>query len=167
MNVSSKTRNLALAGIFAALITLFIWFVKIPIPATSGYVHLGDSLIYMAVYLLPAPYAIAAAAIGGAAADLCVGAVSYVLPTAVIKALMAFFASIFFRGEKTKPLQFVLAFALGAAVTVGGYFVFEWAYWGLGYAVTGLLWNLVQALSAAVLTVPFVKAARSIIKRRV
>ena len=166
MNVNSKTRNIALAGVLAALITLFMWFVKIPIPATSGYVHLGDSLIYLAVYILPMPYAVAAAAVGGAIADLCVGAVSYVLPTAVIKALMAYLASLFFRGEDTKLPQFFAAFLFGAIITVFGYFTFEWVYWGLSYAATGFVWNIVQAIAGAVLTVPFIGAVRSIMKRK-
>ena len=166
MNVNSKTKNIALAGVFAALITLFMWFVRIPIPATSGYVHLGDSLIYLAVYILPMPYAVAAAAVGGALADLCVGAVSYVLPTAIIKALMAYLASMFFKGERTRPSQFAAAFVFGAIITVLGYFTFEWVYWGLSYAAAGVVWNIVQAVASGVLTVPFVGAIRSITKRK-
>ena len=36
----------------------------------GGYIHLGDALIYLAAVLLPAPYAMAAGAIGGGLADL-------------------------------------------------------------------------------------------------
>ena len=51
------------AALFAAVITLTTaYLLHIPVP--TGYVHLGDAFVYLAAPLLPAPYAVAAAANG-------------------------------------------------------------------------------------------------------
>ena len=59
------------------------------IPVGNGYIHCGDAVIYLAAAVLPLPYAVGAAAIGGMTADLLAGYVSYALPTFVIKGLLA------------------------------------------------------------------------------
>ena len=81
-------RHLTLTAIFAALITLTTaYLLHIPVPIAGGYIHLGDSLIFLAATVLPTPYAMAAAAIGGSLADL-LTAPLWVLPTFIIKALI-------------------------------------------------------------------------------
>ena len=72
-NTQSGTtvRRLTVTAVFAALITLMTAYIcHIPVGANGGYVHLGDSIIYLAAALLPLPYACAAGAIGGGLADL-------------------------------------------------------------------------------------------------
>ena len=84
----SKVRYLSITAIFAALITMMTAYIfHIPVPATGGYIHLGDSLIYLAATILPAPYAFAAGAIGGGMADL-LTAPMWTLPTVIIKMLI-------------------------------------------------------------------------------
>ena len=88
MNVSKSLRNLVTAALFAAAITVVTaYFLHIPIPGTSGYVHLGDALIYLAACLLPMPYAVGAASIGASLADL-LTAPAWVAPTFFIKAMI-------------------------------------------------------------------------------
>ena len=66
---SNRTRLLVTAALFAAVITLTTaYLLHIPVP--TGYVHLGDAFVYLAASLLPAPYAVVAAAIGAGLADL-------------------------------------------------------------------------------------------------
>lgn len=68
---NEKLRNLTISGIMAALVTIMTAYIcHIPIGINGGYIHFGDSLIYLAAVLLPRPYALAAAAIGGGFADL-------------------------------------------------------------------------------------------------
>lgn len=63
------------------------YVLHIPLP-TGGYVHLGDMMIYIAASLLPLPYAMGAAAIGGALADIVTGYSMWALPTFIIKAII-------------------------------------------------------------------------------
>ena len=66
-----KTTKMAAAGLFAAMITVMTAYIcHIPYGVNGGYIHFGDALIYLAAVFLPRPYALAAAAIGGGAADL-------------------------------------------------------------------------------------------------
>lgn len=66
-----KFKNMALTGVFAALITLMTAYIcHIPVGVNGGYVHFGDAFIYLAASILPLPYALTAAAIGGGLADL-------------------------------------------------------------------------------------------------
>lgn len=62
---------LTMTGLFAAMITIMTaYLLHIPYGANGGYIHFGDAFIYVAAVLLPRPYALAAAAIGGGMADL-------------------------------------------------------------------------------------------------
>ncbi len=107
-----KLHQLVTAALFAAAITVMTaYFLHIPIP-TGGYVHLGDTLIYLAACLLPAPYAMAASAVGAGLADLLTAPV-WVVPTVLIKALLVFF----FTGRESRILcrrNFIAVFLAGA-----------------------------------------------------
>ena len=78
---------MVLTALCAALIAIFTAFIKIPTGINEGYVHLGDSLIYLSASLLPMPNALIAAAIGGALADILAGVSVWAPFTAIIKAL--------------------------------------------------------------------------------
>lgn len=86
MGTHQKLYHLVLSALFAAAIAaMTAYLLHIPIP-TGGYIHLGDSLIYLAACLLPFPYAVAASAVGAGLADL-LTAPMWVIPTLIIKAL--------------------------------------------------------------------------------
>ena len=100
MNDQQKLHQLILAALFAAAIAVMTaYLLHIPIP-TGGYIHLGDTLIYLAACLLPTPYAVMAAAIGGGLADL-LTAPLWVVPTVLIKAMVA----LLFTGKGEKILM--------------------------------------------------------------
>ena len=83
-----RLQKLVFSALFAAAIMVMTaYFLHIPIP-TGGYIHVGDALIYLAACLLPAPYAVGAAAVGAGLADL-LTAPMWVVPTLIIKALVA------------------------------------------------------------------------------
>ena len=46
-----NTRKLVVSALLVAMITVLTMFVKIPLSA-FGYVHLGDTVIFLACYLL-------------------------------------------------------------------------------------------------------------------
>ena len=61
--IGEKTRKLVYAALFAALTCVMTMIVKIPVPATGGYVNLGDCVVLLAGWVLGPMY-------GGAAAGL-------------------------------------------------------------------------------------------------
>lgn len=88
MNTSIKTKNIVITALFAALIFIATFLFHIPTGFNGGYIHIGDTFIYLAAVLLPTPYAMLAAAIGAGLSDALSGAMLWVLPTAIIKPLM-------------------------------------------------------------------------------
>ena len=69
-----KVSRLTSTALFAALICVTTAYIfHIPFGVNGGYVHIGDSLIYLAAAFLPTPYAMFAGAIGGAMADILTG----------------------------------------------------------------------------------------------
>ncbi len=84
-----KTKYLVMTGLFAAITFMAITFFQIKIGVGEHIVHVGDSMIYLSACILPTPYAMAAGAIGAALSDFTAGYIMYVLPTFIIKAVMA------------------------------------------------------------------------------
>ncbi len=114
---SDRTLRIVIAAMFAAMIAVMTAFVQIKTP-TGGYVHLGDSMIYLAASFLPLPYAILAAAIGGGIADLLVYPET-IIYTVIIKAINAVFFSA--KGDKLLSRRNALMTIPSGLVTVVGY----------------------------------------------
>lgn len=87
-NRNQRLRLFVLAAVFLALIFILTAIVQIPLPAGTGYIHLGDMMLYLAASMLPLPYAIAAASLGEALADVATGYAFFAPATLVIKAVM-------------------------------------------------------------------------------
>lgn len=119
-----KVKNLTTAGIMAALITIMTAYIcHIPVGVNGGYVHFGDSLIYLAAVLLPRPYALAAAAIGGGLADL-LTAPMWAPATIVIKMLITIpFTN---KSKKIVTPRNVIATVLAYFISGVGYFLAEY-----------------------------------------
>lgn len=149
-----SVKKLTFSGLMAALICVLTMFPHIPIPAGSGYVHLGDGMILLAAMVI-GPLAIPAAAIGSALADLFSGFAFYAPATFVIKALVALLAWLLYRPGRI--MRTTLAFIAAEAAMVAGYFVFEW-FVAREYAVIDILGNSIQGASGVALGVAFTYA---------
>lgn len=121
-----KLLKLVLAALFAALTCVATSLIHIPIPATNGYINLGDGMVLLSAFLLGPVYGAAAGGLGSMLADLLLGYASYAPGTLIIKAAMALCAALLFHGlrEKTKAAS-LIAGIVGEAVMVLGYFAYE------------------------------------------
>lgn len=117
-----RTLGVAVAGVFAALIFLATYLLKIPLP--FGYANMGDGVILVCAFLM-GPAAFFPAALGSALADLAGGYMWYIPATFVIKGLMGLLAGLLMKGEKVSVLRRLAAFVLAEIVMVGGYFLYE------------------------------------------
>ena len=77
-------------AMMAAIIFVCTYTFKIPIAITGGYTHLGDCAIFVGVMILGRKDGTVAAAVGAALSDLLGGFLIWVIPTFVIKGIMAF-----------------------------------------------------------------------------
>ncbi len=143
-----SVKKLTLAGVMAALVFVLTYLPKVPVPVTGGYVHLGDGAIFLATLLL-GPLGIPAAAIGSGLSDVLGGYMVYVLPTVVIKGLVALIAwKIWKEGSW---LRAVIAFVPAEAMMVLGYFAFEAVMYGTAAAWAAVGPNCIQGIAGVVL----------------
>ena len=148
MEKKINVKQLTLCGVLAALVFVLTYFPKVPVPVTGGYVHLGDGAIFLAALLL-GPLGIPAAAIGSGLADLIGGYMLYVIPTVIIKGLVALVGWKLYK--KGSWASAVVAFVLAEAVMVLGYFIFECFTSGAPAAAAAILPNVVQGVAGVVL----------------
>ena len=154
-----KLKRMVMGGLLAAVVALMTAAVKLPVPATGGYVHLGDGAIFLAAYLM-GPWAAVPAALGSALADILGGYAVYAIPTALIKGAMGWIAGRMI-AEK-KPLKNALTFILCELIMVIGYFAFEWVMYGAGAAIGAVIPNLIQGAAGVVLGVFMTRAGRAL-----
>lgn len=87
--VNKKTKNLAITALMIALIFVGTFSIRFPNPATGGYFHMGDSMIFISIMVLGKRNGSIAGSLGGALADLLCGATIWIGPTLLIKFVMA------------------------------------------------------------------------------
>lgn len=84
-----ETKKLTYCALMTALVFVATAFIpQIPVPFTNGYIHTGDSMIFVAAILLGWKYGAIAGGIGSAMADLTLGYYHWILPTLIIKSIM-------------------------------------------------------------------------------
>lgn len=120
-NNNSASKRIALTCVLTAAVTVLTFFIKIP--SHNGYIHLGDSVIYLAACILPLPLAMICGALGGMLADAFGGYIIYIVPTMIIKALLP----LAFTAKKDKLLCERNLFALipASLITIIGYYIAE------------------------------------------
>ena len=109
-------------AMMAALIFAGTYTFKIPIAITGGYTHLGDCAIFVGVMLLGRKDGALAAALGAALSDLLSGAMLWVLPTFIIKGIMALIMGL--AVEKLMPEHrygWLIGEVLGGVCQIVGY----------------------------------------------
>lgn len=168
----SKTFDLALTGLMTGLILVATMAVRIPMPLTQGYVHLGDSMIYLAVLFLGKRKASLAAGAGSALADLLSGYAHYVPWTLVIKGLMAFVMGTALAHPNKKmagmrdELLEILAMILAGLVMTVGYYLAAVAMCGNWIVpLTSIPGNIAQFVVGMILADLLARTLRSLTSR--
>ena len=137
-----------MAALFAAIITVVTAYV-LHIPTGNGYIHLGDSFIFLAASLLPLPYAIAAAAVGAGLADALTAPI-WVIATVIIKSLIVLpFTS---KKDKIINARNLIALVPALVVTCVGYYLADRILFGAWAAVIP---NVIQVAANAAIYVIF------------
>ena len=123
--------RLALTGLMTALVLTSTIMFRIPMPFTNGYIHLGDTMIYLAVLTLGKKRGALAGGLGSSLADLLGGYTHYVPWTFAIKALMAVVMGIALEraekqiasgsGRRFCPSEILAMIAAGLTMTAGYY----------------------------------------------
>lgn len=139
-----------MAALMAAMACVATMVIKIPIPATGGYINLGDCIVLLSGIILGPAY-------GGIAADLLGDYVAFAPATFIIKGLMAVVAALLIRDISRKNILNVLfAGFIAEVIMVVGYFVFEALVMGYGLAAAGAIQGI-AGIAIATLLMPIIK----------
>jgi len=153
---STSTFQIAVATIFAALVTVATMISVIPIPAMAGYFNLGDTLIYTAA-LLFGPFVGLVAGIGAVIADIAI-APAYAPATLIIKTIEGFLVGYLMKklNKKIKNLTLCAAIAIliGGFEMIAGYFVYETFINGYPVALAEVPLNIIQMLASLIIAIP-------------
>ncbi len=149
---SSRTHlhRLCNAAVFSALIFVATAFLP-RIPTLNGYVHLGDTLVFLCGSLLSPVYAFIAAALGGGLADLLTGYPVWAVASLLIKGFSALcFSS---RRPRILCLRNLLGILPAGLLCIGGYYLWAALFISGNWAapLAELLPNLMQTLVSGVL----------------
>ena len=158
------TQKIVITSLMMGLIIVCTMFVRIPIPLTTGYVHLGDAMIFLSVLLLGWRYGAIAAAFGSTLGDLLSGFAMWAPWTFVVKGGMAIIAGVILlsisKMDKKNSLFGNLVAMIPAGIfMVVGYFVAEGFMYGNWMAPwIGVPWNIGQFAVGIALAIIIQKA---------
>lgn len=151
------TKDITLVGVLAALVFAGTYFFKIPTPLTMGYIHLGDSMIFLAVYLFGFRRGALAGAIGGAMSDILGGFVVWIVPTFFIKLIMATVTGCLFGRIASKgKYAFLPAFVLGGGLQIVLYTLMEGIYFGMPAALAAVPGLAAQTFGGMVIAIAII-----------
>ena len=120
-------QKLVIAALMIAITCVVTMFAKIPIPL--GYANLGSAVIMLTVFFLGGKIGLLSAGIGSALSDLLLGYGEWILPTLIVKTIMAliFIIILYSKNKGTKVKLYSIRAISGAIImnvwTVAGYVV--------------------------------------------
>ena len=173
MDMKANTYRVVMTALMMCIIMIAILFVRVPIPFTQGYVHLGDAMIFLSVLILGWKYGAIAAALGGMLGDIVGGFAVWAPWTFGIKGIMALIMggiiTAFMKsgsakktGEVTRGRMIaaeVTAMVVSGAFMVAGYYFAEGILYGNWAApVLGIPWNIGQFAVGMVIAVAISQA---------
>ncbi len=119
-----KIKEMVYTSLFAALVCVATFIIKIPMPITNGYTHLGDGFIFIAVLLLGKKNGAWAGAIGASLADVLGGYSFYAVPTFIIKGIMALIMGIVIEKlPRSLKYRWVVGAVIGGVWQILAYYV--------------------------------------------
>jgi len=161
----TNSLSISLIGIFGALVCVVTMVIAFPVPATNGYINIGDAMVMLTAVIFGPIIGGIAGGVGSALADLFLGYVLYAPATLIIKALEGIVVGLIVDPKNiTKRFSYrdIIGVFIGGLVMVIGYFIYEIILYGLYAAIYEVILNgLIQyglgILISLLLTVPLRK----------
>ena len=175
-------RSLTLAALMIALMTLATLIVRIPNPATQGYINLGDAMLFTIALVFGWRIGGIAGGVGSALADALGGYFLWAPWTLVIKGLEGILVGTIGAwgargardardgrdargGRHPRRIAAFVAVLVGGAWMVSGYYVAGSVLFGGVAALTEIPGNLTQAGVAVVVALPLSVILRNALQR--
>lgn len=144
-----SVNTIAIAGIAAALVAVATNVIKVPTPATGGYINLGDTMVMFTAMLFGPVIGAFAGGVGSALGDVMGGYPGWAPITLVVKGIEGLVV-----GYVAKRMQgnsgLIVGGTIGGLLMVTGYFLFEAYAFGVPAAleeVPGISFRRLRELS--------------------
>ena len=164
----NNTLVISIIGIFSALICILTMIISIPIPATQGFINIGDAGVMITGLMFGPIIGCIAGGVGSSLADIFLGYTIYAPATLIIKGLEGFLVGLIADPKNNNSrisFRDVFAVIIGGIVMVYGYFLYEIFIYGIPGAVYELFLNgVIQFGLGGIIAVVFIIAARNNIK---
>ena len=169
-------RGLTLAALMIALMTLATLIIRIPNPATQGYINLGDALLFTIALVFGWRIGGIAGGVGSALADALGGYFIWAPWTLVIKGIEGILVGMIAawgvregngprQGSGPRRIAAFIAVIAGGAWMVSGYYLAGSVLFGGVAALTEIPGNLTQAGVAVVVALPLSALMRNALQR--
>lgn len=155
-----NTTTIAIMAVMIAVIAVLTSVVKIPVPATGGYIHFGDVGVYFTSLAFGPVIGFVGGGVGCALADILGGYASWAPLTLVAHGLQGFIAGYFGKGKGLTRM--LIGWGLGSVALIATYFLGEWFFYGLGYggALAEVGPNFIQEAVGGLIGIPLLLAVR-------
>ncbi len=133
-------------GVFGALTCVVTMILVIPLPATEGFINIGDAIVMFTGMLFGPIIGCIAGGVGSSLADIFLGYTNYAIPTLIIKGIEGFLVGLIANPRKNfKKINFrdIVGVVVGGLTMVIGYFIVEVLFYGFPSALFETIFNLV------------------------
>lgn len=156
--------SLSIIGVFSGLICVITMVISIPIPATQGYINIGDAGVMVCGLMFGPLIGGLSGGIGSFLADILLGYPIYAPGTLVIKGLEGFLVGLIADPKKNyKKINYrdILGVIAGGFLMAYGYFLYEIFIYGVVAAVYELILNgIIQFGLGGIIAIALIAASR-------
>jgi len=157
--------SISIIAIFTALNFVATYWIQIPIPATGGYINVGDIAVMFTALLFGPIIGGIAGGLGSMISDIFSPYIIYAPATLIIKGLEGFLIGLISNPRRRFgriSYRDILAVIIGGILIPFGYFIYEAFMLGFGIAIAlvEMPGNFFQFITAAVFSIIFITASR-------
>lgn len=158
--------DIALAGVFTAIVFVFTMLIQVQIiPAKGGMVHLGNVPLFFAAAFFGKKVGAICGGLGMALCDLVTGWTIYAPATFIVVGLMGFVFGLIVK-KKPTILNLLLATAAVLGIKIVGYYIYEIFLTGSFYTpVLSIPGNVIQIVTGAIIALPLILATRLVMNQ--
>ncbi|ASJ10619.1 hypothetical protein A3L12_04560 [Thermococcus sp. P6] len=150
---------IAVSAIMATLVGVVTNLIKVPTPATGGYINLGDTMVMFSAMLFGPVVGAFAGGVGSALGDILGGYAGWAPITLIVKGLEGLVVGYIARRSDRTPVL-VVAGTIGGIVMVLGYFTFEAYMFGVPNAMVEVPGNTLQAVTGIIVGTALAEAIK-------
>ncbi|MFX1279451.1 MAG: ECF transporter S component [Promethearchaeota archaeon] len=156
--------SLSITGVFSGLICVLTIVISIPIPATQGYINIGDAGVMICGLMFGPLIGGLSGGIGSCLADILLAYPIYAPGTLVIKGLEGFLVGLIADPKKNfEKINYrdILGVIAGGFLMAYGYFLYEIFIYGVVAAVYELILNgIIQFGLGGIIAITLIAATR-------